>query len=240
MHGDLLTIRIEDVTDGARRARAEQDFVVNAAHEFLSPLTSIAGATHVLREGAKDDPEACDRFLRHISEATERLIGISRSLLVLARAEAGVEPPRFEVVGVKSAIFDALDTAGLSSEDISIRCNPSVTVFVDSDLFRIALATVLENARRHSRDGRVELEVDRTEAGRVTVDVVNRSYHMPSERLEMLKNRFKTGAGRDSGGFGIGLSIAERAVRLLDGELTLTSEAEYTKICVHLRSGSFT
>src|SRR5262245_66676080 len=44
----LAVLQIDDDTARARRLRAGEDFVVNAAHEFLSPLTAISGASHVL------------------------------------------------------------------------------------------------------------------------------------------------------------------------------------------------
>src|SRR5215203_1930002 len=85
-----VILRLDDVTAQAQRMQAGHDFIVNAAHEFLSPLTAIAGAAHVLQDGAKDVPGVRDRFVSHIVEGSNRLISLSRALLVLARAEAGV------------------------------------------------------------------------------------------------------------------------------------------------------
>src|SRR5262249_4885017 len=54
--GRIAVLMAEETTARERRAQAEGDFLVNAAHEFLSPLTSIAAAVHVLEDGAGEDP----------------------------------------------------------------------------------------------------------------------------------------------------------------------------------------
>ena len=55
-------ILVEDISGDERRQRAEREFVANAAHELLTPLTGIVGAAHVLQAGAKNVHEDRDRF----------------------------------------------------------------------------------------------------------------------------------------------------------------------------------
>jgi hypothetical protein len=69
-----LAESIRAMTDrlGAR-LKYISEFSADVAHEFESPLTSIRGAAELLSEGAADDPEARERFLRNISLDFERL-----------------------------------------------------------------------------------------------------------------------------------------------------------------------
>ena len=60
-HAVLLVVR--DRTDELKREEAEREFVSNAAHELRNPLAGIMSGIEVLRGGAKDDPDARDRFL---------------------------------------------------------------------------------------------------------------------------------------------------------------------------------
>ncbi len=70
---------VEDVTERERARRSEREFVENAAHELRTPLAAIVSVMDVLEGGAKDIPEARDRFLKHIRVHSERLSRRRRS-----------------------------------------------------------------------------------------------------------------------------------------------------------------
>jgi signal transduction histidine kinase len=237
MHGHLLTISIEHEPGTVSRARAGQDFIVNTAHEFLTPLTGIAGAAHVLQDGAKDDPETRDRFLKHIADGADRLIRISRGLLVLARAEAGVDPPRPEIVPLGPILAESLVAAGVAEPGAAIDDRWHESVFADRDLLDIALGTLVQNARRYSADGTVTVDVDKAGAAKVAIEIGNPD-HTRSEELLQLKARFVKSSGRDSDGFGVGISIAERAIRVMDGRLSLHADERRTVARIELPGGA--
>ena len=94
---------VRDRTVELERQEAERDFVSNAAHELRNPLAGISSAIEVLRGGAKDDPEARDRFLDRLGEDAERMTRLTQSLLMLARVEAASEREEAEVVDVTLA-----------------------------------------------------------------------------------------------------------------------------------------
>jgi signal transduction histidine kinase len=226
----LASLVITDVTTGVRRRRSEEDFVVNASHEILGPVAAIAGAAQVLQDGAKDDPQARDRFLGHISDAAERLTSVATALLVLARAEAGLGGPRLELVAVRPI----LEEVRRGKNDVTVTCTEKLGVLADADLFRQAVTILVENARRHSHGG-VGITVE--QAGQmVAVDVVDRGAGILPENLERVTERFFSGGGRDSGGYGIGLSIATRAAEVLGGTLELASSPAGTRARLNLPS----
>jgi two-component system phosphate regulon sensor histidine kinase PhoR len=229
-HELLASLVIEDVTTGFRRLRSEEDFAVNASHEILGPVAAIAGAAQVLQDGAKDDPEARDRFLTHISDASERLTSVATALLVLARAEAGLGGPRLELVPVRPILEDV----GRGKDDVTVTCPENIGVLADADLFRQAVTMLVENARRHSREG---VGITGAEVGQmVAVDVVDRGAGILPENLERVTERFFSSEGRDSGGYGIGLSIAVRAAEALGGALELASDRAGTRARLKLPS----
>jgi two-component system sensor histidine kinase ChvG len=237
VHGRFLTIWLEPERGVVSRARAGQDFIINTAHEFLTPLTGIAGAAHVLQDGAMDDPEARDRFLKHIADGADRLIRISRGLLVLARAEAGLEPPRPEIVPLGSILAETLVTAGFQQPGAVIKDSGNATVFADRDLVDIALGTLFQNSMRYSIDGTLTVDVVEAGAERVAIEIGNPDHVRSEEPLE-LKARFVRSGGRDAEGFGVGFSIAERAVRVMDGRLSLRTGEGRTVARIELPGGA--
>lgn len=230
-------LRILDVTARARRTRAAEDFVVNAAHEFLSPLTALATSAHVLQASLRkqQEEEVRERFMGHVVEATDRLIAISRALLVLARAEAGVEPPRLEAVRLKPLLAEVV---GRMSRGVMLDCPAGTTVLADVDLLRQALVNVVENAVRHSPRG-VDVIARNAGSAIVEIDVQDTGTGILPEHLDRVVSRFFTAGGRDGGGFGIGLSIAARAVEVIGGRLRLQSDHTGTRARIEVPSAHF-
>jgi signal transduction histidine kinase len=226
----MSIVEIDDITARARRFYSEQRFNADAAHEILGPLTAIAGAAQVLQGSAKDDPQARDRFIGHIADGTERLISIATALLVLARAESGDQAPRLELVPVRPLLEDVVG----QKSDVALECARTVGVLADRDLLRQALGTLLDNARRHAREGIAVAVVEAD--GTVTIDILDTGSGILPEHLERVTERFYSAAGRDSGGYGIGLSIAARAAKVLGGTLDVASSRSGTRARLRLPS----
>lgn len=229
--GEAATvILLRDVTEHNRRGRAEREFVSNAAHELLTPLTGIVGAAHVLEAGAKEVPEDRDRFIMHIATECNRLARIARSLLVLARAQSGEEPPRLEILEL-CPLLEGI--AAVVEADIDVRCAPEITVFADVDLLSQAFTNLVTNAARHGRGDQVVVEARTIAGDLVEVDVL--SGDDENTELTELRKRFRSPAGRDGGGFGLGLSIAEQSLEVMGGHLLLGGRA----VRVRLPTGGY-
>jgi signal transduction histidine kinase len=218
-HGSTVLLLIEDVSLQERRARAQQEFIANAAHELLTPLTGIVGAAHALESGAKVEPELRDRFIGHITRECNRLARSARGLLVLARAQSGEEPPRPDVVEVRSLLQDAAEGAG-STGDVTIRCSPGLKAFVDRDLAEQAFTNFIANARRHSGHEPVLVKAYVSDERRVGVEILDEGSGFGVADGKRSVRRFAS-AGRDGGGFGLGLSIATQAVELSGGGVVI-------------------
>jgi signal transduction histidine kinase len=231
-------ILIEDVSERDRRSRAEREFVANAAHELLTPLTGIVGAAHVLQAGAKDVPEDRDNFIEHIARECGRLTRIARSLLVLARAQSGEEPPRLEILNVRELIGEALDAAALDDGiSLTVNCDESLTVLADADLFLQAAVNLIGNAGRHG-SGDVVIEARGIGSSLVVIDLIDGTSGR-TRHVDAMRGRFRTGEGRNSGGFGLGLSIASQSLGIMDGRLEL-DPSDSVVARIELPSGGMT
>jgi signal transduction histidine kinase len=222
------TLIIDDVSMRSRRARSGEDFVVNLSHEILAPIAAIAGAAQVLKHGAKDDPPARERFIDHIAVAAERLTSAATALLTLARAEAGLGGPRLALVRLRPLLDDV---AG-GKDDVSVTCPQNLAALGDADLVRQAVGIVVENARRHT-DAGVGITVDET-GHMVAVTIVDRGGGILPENLDRVRDRFFTTEDADAQGYGVGLSIAERAMAVLNGTMEIASDPAGTRVRLEL------
>jgi len=221
--GDAI-VTVEDVTARTRRDRAERDFLANAAHELRTPVTAIANALEVLQGGADDSPEDRQRFMAHPRRETERMARLVSSLLTLARAEGAAEPPRLEPIEVEPLVREVVERLEpLEGVALVVNVAPDLQVLSDPDLLRQALLNVAANAVEHTREG--EIRVYATEArGHVDLVVSDTGPGIPAEYRDRVFERFFRGGDRSGPGFGLGLSIAARAVHVLGGEVSLDSE----------------
>jgi len=139
-----------------------------------------------------------------------------------------------ETFAVAGAVDRSEHLASLVIDDVTVTCSENIGVLADADVFRQAVTMLVENARRHSHDG---VGITVAEEGQmVAVDVVDRGAGILPENLERVTERFFSGAGRDSGGYGIGLSIAVRAAEALGGALELASDRAGTRARLKLPS----
>jgi len=224
-HAVLLVVR--DRTEELQRERAEAEFVSNAAHELRNPLAGIMGSIEVLRGGAKDDPEARDRFLTRLAVDAERMTRLTQSLLTLARVEAAGAHDPAQVVDVSVAAAEALDAIS-APDGVELRSEvePDLVAEGEPVLLRQVLIGLLTNACTHTQArGTVTLRASRGERSTVTIEVEDTGKGIPAEEQDRVFERFYRGSGTLEGeGFGLGLPIAKRMVDVMGGEIGLRSE----------------
>jgi signal transduction histidine kinase len=116
--------------------------------------------------------------------------------------------------------------AGRKAE-IHLSTNGTVVVHADPEDLQLVWSNLLENAVRYSPEGSsVELEVSRNGGGRARVTVVDHGPGIPAEDLPHIFDRFFRGdpsRTRATGGFGLGLAIAEALVQAYGGSLIAES-----------------
>lgn len=216
-----------DRTEEFERDRAERDFVSNAAHELRNPLAGISGTIEVLRGGAKDDPEARERFLERLSSDVERMTRLTQSLLALASVEAGSERDTGEVVDVSLAARESLASI-TAPEGLELRdeIQPDLVAKGDPMLLRQVLIGLLSNAVKNTDPpGVVTIRAVPALGDEVRLEVEDTGKGIPAADQPRVFERFyRSESARGVEGFGLGLAIAKRMVDLMGGEIGLRSE----------------
>jgi signal transduction histidine kinase len=218
---------IRDVTERQRRERAEREFVANASHELRTPLTTILGAIEILQNGAKERPADRDRFLEHIAREANRLMRLTRALLVLARAQTGEETPRLGTVEIRPLLEEiASSTKPRPGVELVIDCADGLAVHADPDLLEQAIVNLATNAAEHTRAGRIVLAASGNGDGKVRVEVRDSGPGIRGPQRARIFERFYRPDRSSPGGFGLGLAIVAATVRAQRGALELGDAVE--------------
>jgi len=181
----------------------------------------------VLRGGAKDDPEARDRFLARLAADAERMTRLTQSLLTLARVEAAGAHDPAQVVDVSISAEEALE-AVVPPDGVELRSEIESDLVAEGEpvLLRQVLVGLLTNACAHTpAPGTVTLRASRGEEKIVMIEVEDTGKGIPADEQDRVFERFYRGsAALEREGFGLGLSIAKRMVDVMGGEIGLRSE----------------
>ena len=217
-------------------------FIANVSHELRTPMTSIGGFV----DGMLDKtipPEEQEHYLKIISSEVHRLTRLVRSMLNLAKIEAGELKPNFTSFSVLDPIVDTLVTfeKRLEEKQIEIRgldTDKIYRLWADNDLIHQVIYNLLENAIKFvDKGGYISFHFE--EVGYLTVIYIRNSGEgLSQEELSLVFDRFyKTdkSRGMDATGVGLGLNIVRSIIKLHGGKIQVRSVlGEYTEFMFSL------
>ena len=196
----------------------ERDFVADASHELRTPLALLKTELEL----ALRRPRSVEELRAAIvsaAEETDRLTRLAEDLLVLARADEGKLPVRFEQVPVADLVHRTVARFNVEAgtHHRAIVVNDGIDASVQGDPARLqqALGALLDNALIH---GRGDIEVFTLQAdGRLEVHVADRGPGYDEDFLPRAFERFsRQDVARTVPGAGLGLTVV-RAIAQLHG-----------------------
>jgi signal transduction histidine kinase len=204
-----------------RLLTSERRLLADISHELRSPLARLKFAVRLART-SPDQGLALDRIERDL----DRITSMVSELVEITRAEGDPEARKFEIVNPEQVVSDIVSEERLDAEVRECRLRVSGrlerALWGDPELLRRAVANVLRNAIRYS-PARSTVEVTLAEdADNTTIEIRDYGPGVPEELLtQIFKPFFRVEAARDanSGGVGLGLSIAMRAIQVHQGTI---------------------
>jgi signal transduction histidine kinase len=201
---------------------AERRLLQDISHELRSPLARLNIAIELAR-GAPDRELATGRLQKEVDRLTQ-LVG---ALLEVTRAEGDPSARRTETVLLQDVVHDVVQSCSLEADVRKCRVVVSEgttrPLQGDPELLRRAVENVLRNAIRHApEESEIELRTEER-VGAAVVSIRDMGRGVPDELLPKLAQPFfRVDDARDAatGGVGLGLAIASRAIQLHHGTLT--------------------
>jgi len=216
---DQMADRIELLMKSQRR------LLQDISHELRSPLARLGVAVELARGGG--DPATA---LTRVEREADRLNTLVGELIQVTRAEGDPNGLATESVRLDELVKVILEDVHIEADKREIILRPNVTACEmegSPELLRRAIENIIRNAIRYSPEGtQVDVSLTRTPtSSRISV----RDYGdgVPEESLSSIFDPFyrvEKDRGRTSGGVGLGLAIAKRAVELHHGAMYATNE----------------
>jgi two-component system sensor histidine kinase TrcS len=246
--GDTLNRLLDNVEralgDVAASDRRMRRFITDASHELRTPLAAISGYAELTRQDSSVLPETTEYSLARIEAEAQRMSSLVSDLLLLARLDEGEDLDATDV-DLTDVVIDAVNDAAVSAPGHRWLTNaPDGPVWVSGDRLRLhqMLANLLSNARTHTPDGTTVttgIVTGRADngAGFVELTVTDDGPGIDRDLLPHLFERFvraDESRSRQSGSFGLGLSITASIVEAHHGTIAAESGGGRTTFRVRL------
>jgi len=193
----------------------EKDRTLGAiGHDLRTPLASLR-----IRAESVEPEEERERMIATIEEMT----GTLESILTLARA--GQSREEFEITDIAELVRDLVDEYARADQPVSFE-GPAALARVQRNLLRRAIRNLIDNALKFA--GSAVVETSHSAAG-VEISVLDRGPGLGAEQLQLATMPFyrtEPSRNRQTGGAGLGLSIAKEIVAGQNGELALKPREE--------------
>ncbi len=224
------------VTESQAASRAKSQFLANMSHEIRTPLHGVIGMSELLLRTTLSDRQR--RFVGLVKSSAEVLTTLINDILDFSKIEAGkleLEFVEFDLAALiedvvellaQKAFGKGLEIASFISADV-----PTV-VRGDPTRLRQILLNLIGNAIKFTESGTVAVSVgvEREDQGgsHLRVEISDTGMGIPADRVDRLFKSFSqvdASTTRRFGGTGLGLAISKQLVELMNGQISVQSEA---------------
>ena len=204
----------------------QKSFITDAGHEIKTPLTIIDADATILEMECGDDNE----WIQDIRAQTKRLTALTKDLIYLSRMEEekpqvqNIDFPLSDVITEAAQPFRSL--AKVQEKTFTVDVEPMLNLCGDEKAITQLVSILLDNALKYSDEhGTISLKAH-ARGKNICIEVFNTAESVDTSELGRLFDRFyRADKSRNSetGGYGIGLSIAKAVVEAHKGRISASS-----------------
>jgi len=234
--GDQKTIGViivlNNLTKIKKLEKMRKEFVGNVSHELKTPITLIKGFVETLLDGAIDDKEEAQKFLKIIASHSDRLNSIIEDLLTLSRIEQGEErsPFFFEKTELYPLLVRCITALEPKAAQRGIKVNlttpKKLLLNANPQLLNQALSNLIDNAIKYSYENTTVNVTIEHKRDQIQIHIEDNGPGIPDEHLKYLFQRFyrvDKARSRNVGGTGLGLAIVKHIAQIHSGNIEVKS-----------------
>jgi len=209
----------------------QNNFINNASHELRNPLTAILGQTEIALNKARTEEEY-HSILQNIDREAARLDFLVNGLLKLAQTDFDSKGFLIEPIRLDEMLLHIKQNLDVSIPNNRIELNfealpeneDAITLMGSESLLKVALGNILENACKFSNNKRVTVKIV-SDAGYILLTIKDEGVGIPEDELKNIYEPFFRASNvRKIEGFGFGLPLAYRIIKMHAGEIRVVSQ----------------
>ncbi len=223
---------LHDITEERKLDQSRREFVANVSHELRTPLTNIKGYTETLLTIEDIDKETERQFLGVVCGEADRMTRIVKDLLTLSRLDYNRMEMKMERMDLRALALEAQRSMEITAKNQSITITETMPgrmphIYADRERIEQVLINIISNAVKYNKpNGSITISGGWNDSS-VYIVVEDTGIGVPAEDIPRVFERFyrvDKARSRESGGTGMGLSIAREIVESHGGEITFDSE----------------
>lgn len=221
----FATLKQKEIDELKKLEAFRREFVADVSHELKTPIFAAQGFVHTLLDGAVNDKNVRNKFLKKAAKSLDGLDALVQDLLTLSQIETGDIKMQFEKIDLYKLCHEVIDQfeQKATKRDIKLKLDKpdqKITVYADWQRISQVITNLVSNAIKYSPEGgEVHVWFD---AGKknITTFVSDTGEGIPEQHLNRIFERFyrvEKSRSREKGGTGLGLAIVKH---ILEGHGT--------------------
>lgn len=236
-----LSVTFNNMLDRIQQSYESQNqFVSDASHELRTPIAVLQGYIKMLDRWGKNDEKVLEESIQAIKSETENMKNLVEKLLFLARGDKNTQGVNKGIFKLNELIEEVYKETKMidNKHEINIEKNDKLDILADRNLLKEALRVFIDNSLKYTPEGGNIAISSFLNNNKVNVIIKDTGIGISQNDLPNIFDRFyraDKSRTRESGGNGLGLSIAKWIIMRHQGEITVESMLnEGTKIIIRL------
>lgn len=227
-----ILLVFHDISDIKKLEQVRKDFVANVSHELKTPITSIKGFSETLLDGAMQDKQALEAFLKIILQESDRLQSLVQDLLDLSKMEQLGFHLSIQQYNIRTTLEEVITILEKKAAEKEIKLQfemdqNSILIEGDADRLKQVFLNLVSNAISYTPSGgHVFLRLSES-ASKIVIEVKDTGIGMEESEISRIFERFyrvDKARSRNSGGTGLGLAIVKHIIEAHKGNIIVTSQ----------------
>jgi len=244
---DSVVLFLKDFTEITKAQKFKTDFVANVSHELRTPLMAIKGSLETIEGPASDDEKAKKKFMKIMTDQSNRMENLINDLLILTRIELEEHIRPNSLVDINDLFKTIISNFEiiLKRKKLNINlslANPTI-VIGDEKKLQTVFSNLLDNAIKYSKENKSIFISSKISDGKLLeknfmISIKDEGVGIPQRYISRITERFfrvDLEQSNKVGGTGLGLAIVKHIITQHRGHYEILSEENQgTEIQIYL------